>query len=331
MLKKLVFLFLVLLLALGIGFHHVLMKNMQAPLKLKQAEILSIKSGTSFYAFSKLIVEKGWITERFWLRSYVRFNPELAKLKAGSYLIKPDTSLLALLQQLVTGAEHQFQITFIEGSTFKEWLNKLAEHPYIDHTLSDLSVAKIAQRLGIKHENPEGLFFPDTYAFTYQTSDVSILQRAYQRMSETLAKAWQNRQANLPYKDAYQALIMASIIEKESGFHAEQALIASVFVNRLNKNMRLQTDPTVIYGVGERYQGDITYQHLRDKNAYNTYQIKGLPPTPIAMPGIKAIEAAMQPAKSNYLYFVSNGDGKHIFSTNLQEHNKAVRKYVLKK
>lgn len=289
--------------------------------------LITIKKGSSFNQFSKLLVTKGWLENRFWLRTYVRLFPKHARIKSGTYHVHANMKLIDLLNLVVSGKEKQFTITFIEGSTFKQILAQLAQHPHITKHITEKSVADISKLLSIKQANPEGWFFPDTYAFTHLTSDIAILTRAHQKMKRLLIGHWNTRDSNLPYTSPYQALIMASIIEKESGKHAEQGIIASVFVNRMHKKMRLQTDPTVIYGLGERYNGDITYANLREKTAYNTYRIKGLPPTPIAMPSKKAIYAALHPESTNYLYFVSNGKGEHIFSENLSDHNSAVNKY----
>lgn len=305
--------------------------HLQQPLSIEQAELIEIKAGMSVSHLSQVFVDNGWLPTRFWLRNYVRYNQSLTQLKAGTYQLLPNTPLMDVMQQLTDGEEHQFTLTFIEGTTIKEWLQQLSAAPNIKHLLTSADLNQVSQQLALAYDHPEGLFFPDTYAYTANTSDLELLKRANQRLEQHLQQAWEKRQTNLPYKNPYEALIMASIIEKETGVLGEQKIIASVFVNRLRKKMRLQTDPTVIYGLGERYKGDITYQHLREKTAYNTYRINGLPPTPIAMPGLKAIEAALNPAETNYFYFVSNGEGKHIFSTNLADHNKAVRLYQLNK
>lgn len=294
---------------------------------IQQPEFIIVNKGSSFSQFTKELVKKGWLEHPFWLRNYVRLNPELAHIKSGTYQVIPKTRLIDLLHLIVSGKEHQFSVTFIEGSTVEQTLTQLFNHPNIRYKLEQTSLGELAKMLSVNETNPEGWLFPDTYAFTNKTPAIEIIIRAHERMKNTLNRYWENRDQDLPYKSAYQALIMASIIEKESGMHTEQPRIASVFINRLNKNMRLQTDPSVIYGLGKRYKGDITYAHLREKTAYNTYKIKGLPPTPIALPGEKAIMAALHPEDSNFLYFVSNGNGEHIFSTNLADHNKAVNKY----
>lgn len=295
--------------------------------------LITIKPGTSFNQFSRQLVDQGVIEQRFWLRNFVRLHAEYGKIRAGSYQLTAEMTLKQILQQVTTGQEHQFTVTFVEGSTLKEWVEQLNAHPNISHSFTDtqpeLWYQTIAAELGLAIKHPEGLFFPDTYAFVNQTTDIDIFRRAYQKMQLELNSAWTKRAENLPYTSPYQGLIMASIIEKESGQFSEHQIISSVFVNRLDKKMRLQTDPTVIYGLGERYHGDITRQHLREKTPYNTYRINGLPPTPIAMAGKSALIAAFNPAQTDFYYFVSNGQGKHIFSRTLAEHNKAVVTYQL--
>lgn len=313
-----------------VGAIKLIQYQLEQPLQLQQPQLLTLTSGTNFNQFTRQLQQLGAIESRLWLKSYVRLFPEQGQIKAGTYQITPTMTSKQLLALLRSGKEHQFSITFIEGSTLKEWLLILKTHPHIVHTLISSDYADVTQQLGLKRKYPEGLFFPDTYLFTANTSDVDILKRAQVKMEALLAQEWPSRDENLPYDSPYQALIMASIIEKESGQHAEHQLISSVFVNRLHKNMRLQTDPTVIYGLGERYKGDIKRVHLKEKTAYNTYRMKGLPPTPIAMPGKSAIYAAMHPELTDYYYFVSQGNGKHVFSTNLKEHNQAVAKYLLK-
>ncbi|GAA6204384.1 endolytic transglycosylase MltG [Thalassotalea sp. SU-HH00458] len=299
---------------------------------LVKETFITIEPGTTFNRFTKKLQNNGVVATRFWLRNYIRLNNQYAQIKAGTYLIKPGQSYRSILSMIAQGDEHQYFITFVEGSTFKQWLAQLKERSEITQRLqSPESISQMLESFGIKQANPEGLFFPDTYAFTYKTTDIEVLKKAYLKMKQQLDIAWNTRAIGLPYENAYQALIMASIIEKESGQFSEHRRISSVFINRLNENMRLQTDPTVIYGLGERYQGDIKRKHLREKTPYNTYRINGLPPTPIAMPGLSALEAAMHPEETDYFYFVSNGQGKHIFSTTLAEHNKAVAKYQLGK
>ena len=309
-------------------FTHHFDSAMHTKLSIDEDSFLTVPQGSSIASFSQLLVNKQWIQSRFWLRNYVRIFPDEAGIKAGTYLVKEGTNLLELLGQLLEGKEYQFTLTFIEGSRFKDALTVLRDNVNIKQTINELSVSIIAKKLGIEAVNPEGWLFPDTYAFTKNTQDIVILRRAFNKMSKQLDKEWQQRASNLPYDTPYEALIMASIIEKETSFIAEQPLISSVFINRLRKGMRLQTDPTIIYGLGDRYRGDITRAHKYETTPYNTYRINGLPPTPIAISGLSSLRATLNPAKSDYFYFVSNGNGQHIFSKTLPEHNRAVREYL---
>lgn len=254
-----------------------------------------------------------------------------ATLKMGEYALGRYESPVSLLTRLQGGDVISYNATFAEGLTLKEWLAILAREPKLVHKAQTLTPQQIAQYLDIEATNPEGWFFPDTYRFEKGDSDLDILARAYHKMKAELAGQWARRQPSLPYDSPYEALIMASIIEKETGVPHERPDIAGVFVRRLQKNMRLQTDPTVIYGLGEQYQGNITRAHLKTHTLYNTYTIKGLPPTPIANPGREALAAAVNPASGKTLYFVAKGDGTHQFSITLEAHNQAVRKYQLKR
>ena len=311
-------------------FLVILEKKMNQPLPIVKAQLFTIKNGTSVTSFARELVKNQWLNNRYWLGVYARLHPEKTLIKAGTYQVLAHSSLQDILTLVTSTKEHQFKFTLVEGTTFKDLITQLQNQPQLSHSLSLLSTEQISQRLDISQDNPEGWFFPETYAFTQDTDEFDILKRAHNVMKSTLAKLWQERAVDLPYETPYQALIMASIIEKETSHIPEQPIIASVFMNRLAKKMRLQTDPTVIYGLGERYKGDITRAHLREKTEYNTYKINGLPPTPIAMPGLSAIQAALNPAKSDYYYFVSQGDGKHIFSKTLSQHNTAVKAYLAK-
>lgn len=330
MLKKFIIIILLALLGVIATLTYQFEQALHTPLVIEKNSFIKVKSGSSISAFAKKLADKKWIPTRFWLRNYGRLFPQKANIKAGTYLITKGSTLAQLLTQLVEGKEHQFSVTLIEGTRFKDALVILAGHPYINQTIKGQSINEIAGTLGIDATNPEGWLFPDTYAFTADTLDITLLKRAHANMQIQLNALWEHRADNLPYDTPYQALIMASIIEKETSYIAEQPIISSVFVNRLRKKMRLQTDPTVIYGLGERYSGDITRAHLREKTAYNTYRINGLPPTPIAMAGLSALQATLNPVASDYLYFVSGGDGKHVFSKTLTEHNLAVKRYLKK-
>ena len=291
--------------------------------------IFAIAPGTNIKAIAnQLSLEK--VIEDPWLFILLaKLKGVETKVRAGEYKLRPGQSTSGLLELFTTGNSIQYSFTVIEGWTFREMLLQLESHPAIISKLGNKSNDQIMAALGYSGQHPEGLFYPDTYQFPRGTTDIQFLQRAYQLMQKHLQNAWDNRAKNLPIKSAYEALILASIIEKETGVGHERALIASVFIQRLNKNMRLQTDPTIIYGMGDSFDGNIRRKDLKKDTPYNTYVHNGLTPTPIALPGLDAIYAALHPADSKALYFVAKGDGTHYFSETLREHNNAVIKYQL--
>lgn len=258
------------------------------------------------------------------------FEGQSSKVQAGEYHIPPGMLPNELLDMLVAGKVVQYSFTLVEGWNTRQLLAALKQNPDITHTLKTEDARQLMQELGLDKQHAEGWFFPDTYHFVRDTSDKALLKRASAAMRTQLDEQWQQRDSGLPYENVYQALIMASIIEKETGVAEERQKISGVFVRRLQKGMRLQTDPTVIYGIGESYDGNIRRKDLRTDTPYNTYTRGGLPPTPIAMPGLAAIHAALHPADGDSLYFVASGGGAHVFSSTLEQHNEAVIKYQLK-
>jgi UPF0755 protein len=250
------------------------------------------------------------------------------QIKAGNYELESAPTPLELLNMLTKGGASQNELSVIEGWTFNQLRYTLNVNPAIRHDTSSLSEAEIMKRIGATENNAEGLFFPDTYYFASGTSDLALLKRSYQTMQKRLLESWQTRTQNLPLASPYQALILASIVEKETGQAKDRSMIAGVFINRLRKGMLLQTDPSVIYGMGEKYDGKLHKQDLQTDTPYNTYTRAGLTPTPIALPGLAALQAALHPAQTDALYFVSRGDGSSEFSGSLEQHNRAVNKYI---
>ncbi|MES2636536.1 MAG: endolytic transglycosylase MltG [Pseudomonadota bacterium] len=296
---------------------------------IPQAQEINIKPKSGLKSIANQLVEQKVLPSALPFIVLAKVLRKEPYLQAGDYTLNKNITPYQLLLSLNHGKTTQGSITFIEGRTFRQMREKLAQNDAVKNTIQDLSDAKVMAIVGKGERHAEGLFFPDTFYFDRDTADTVILKRAYDSMQTKLNNAWQNKGANLPYKNSYEALIMASIIEKETGKAFERTMIAGVFLNRLRIGMRLQTDPTVIYGMGARYEGNIRRKDLLKDTAYNTYTRYGLPPTPIAMPGLASIEAALHPEKTNALYFVGKGDGSHAFSNSLIEHNRAVVKYQL--
>ena len=291
---------------------------------------IEVEPGTSVRTVLARLEASGNLRSARAVEWYLRLHGVRPRMQSGAYELPAHASPAQILALFEEGKVILEQVTVVEGATFADFLDALAEHPRIAHTLSGKSPAEIMAALGHPGLGAEGEFFPDTYRFAANTSDAAILTLAYESMQRVLDAAWRDRSADLPLETPYQALTLASMIEKEAALESERPLIAGVFVNRLRKGMRLQSDPTVVYGLGEHYDGSIHTRDLLRDNPYNTYTREGLPPTPIALPGRESLQAAVQPAPTAALYFVATGlgDGAHHFSSTLQEHNSAVQTYL---
>ena len=301
------------------------------PLNIAQEELLEVPKGTTPTRTFYRLEADGVIKDAFWLRVYWRFNLPKQPLHSGEYRMLPGMTVEGLIDLWKRGEMVQYSVTLVEGWNFHQVRAALAREEKLDHTLEGLSDTQVMDKLGHGGIFPEGRFFPDTYRFVRGMTDVELLKTAYDRLNDVLAREWEQRAPDVPYTEPYQALIMASLVEKETGVPQERGQIAGVFVRRMAIGMLLQTDPTVIYGLGDRYSGKLTRAHLKEPTPYNTYVIAGLPPTPIAMVGREAIHAALNPVAGNSLYFVARGDGSHVFSDDLDAHNNAVREFQLKR
>ncbi len=311
----------------SVQFHRFLDTPVNVPPDGVEFEIVP---GSSFGKVSQQLAEQGIIDKPEWFRRYGGWTGQASAVQAGDYLIRPGTTPSELLRQFASGNVQLYSFTIIEGWNYRELMRALREHPEIDSVLTDDDWPEFLEELGSDADHPEGLFLPETYRFPRSTTDRELLSQAYELLQTTLDEEWPQRDQDLPVDSPYAALILASIVEKETARADERARIAGVFVRRLQKRMRLQTDPTVIYGIGPDFNGDLTRNDLTTDTPYNTYTRGGLPPTPIAMPGRAAIRAALNPAQGNELYFVATGlgDGSHKFSATKEEHDAAVAEYL---
>jgi UPF0755 protein len=322
--KKFLFLLVLLAVAAATGFSH----WASQPIMTEGEPIeFTITSGSGVGTAAQQIARAGAPVNPFLFSMLARVTQQASKIKAGAYELKPGTTPRGLIGQLVRGEFAQESLTIIEGWSFRQMRQAIAASKSLKHDTADLSDKELMARISTEYKSPEGLFFPDTYLFAKGSSELQIYKQAHTLMLNRLAAAWEKRDASLPYKTPYEALIMASIVEKETGQKSERGMIAGVFVNRLKHGMLLQTDPTVIYGMGDNFAGNIRKKDLETDTPYNTYVRVGLPPTPIALPGVESLAAALGPARTDALYFVSRGDGTSKFSDNLSDHNKAVNQY----
>lgn len=301
------------------------------PLALRPGgQVVEIAAGEPFGRFAARLAEAGIVAQPRLLAWYARLRGETSRVQAGEYLLVPGTTPRSLLEQVVAGRVLQHSLTIVEGSTFREALAQIDANPAVRATLAGLSAEEVMARLGRPGVHPEGRIFPDTYLFPRGTTDEELLRQAMQRLDRTLAREWSSRSQGLPLATPDEALTLASLVEKETGVADERAIVAGVFVNRLRRGMRLQTDPSVIYGLGEAFDGNLRRQDLQRDTPYNTYRRAGLPPTPIALVGQAALAAAVRPAETEALYFVATGlgDGRHHFASTLSEHNRNVARFL---
>ena len=336
--KFFVFLLILLLILGGVGFwgYQKLTEFVHTPVNVTQDQLLTIERGTTGSKLAALLEQEKILEHADLLPWLLKLQPQLNKVKAGTYSLTGVKTLQDLLDMINSGKEAQFSVKFIEGKTFKEWRKNLENAPHLKQTLQGKSDKEIMALLDIpavakavyEWNNMDGWLYPDTYNYTPNSTDLELLKRSTTRLQKALDKAWSERDENLPLADSYQMLILASIVEKETGIAEERPQVASVFINRLKANMKLQTDPTVIYGMGESYTGNIRKKDLETMTPYNTYMIEGLPPTPIAMVSESALQAVAHPVKTDFYYFVADGSGGHKFTRNLNEHNKAVQEYL---
>ena len=322
----------IVLIVLGAASYFELSRRWEVPLTLPAQGIeFTVAPGDSLRTVAGKLNLAGVLAHPRMLMLFGRWTGLDQQLKQGEYVIPANSTARSVLELLQSGKVIQYRVTLPEGITLSKALDILAQEEALKKTIMSPEDPRIIELIK-PHSNPEGLFLPDTYQFTRGTADWSILQNAHQAMRGVLQEEWSERELQVPYKTPYEALIMASIIERETGIPEERERISGVFARRMGKGMLLQTDPTVIYGLADEFEGNLRRQHLRqDSNPYNTYRHPGLPPTPIALPGVDAIRAALHPDDGDALYFVARGDGGHVFSATLKEHNTAVRKYQLQR
>lgn len=309
-----------------IGYRTFLETPLHVP---EEGMVLQVEKGTNLRQLGRQLEQRGVLQNGDMLYWHARWRELASKIRAGEFQVPAGTTPDGLLDILISGKTISYTLTLVEGWNFRQVLAAVGNDPVLQHVISAQKPAEVMRELGYPDIHPEGQFFPDTYAFPRGTTDRDFLKRAYRRMQQQLAEAWAGRADDIEVKSPQEALILASIVEKETGVPRERPEIAGVFTRRLKHGMKLQTDPTVIYGMGERYQGNIRRSDLLEDTPYNTYVHTGLPPTPICMPGREAIDAVLHPAPGKALYFVANGDGSHVFSDTLKQHNAAVQKYQL--
>lgn len=335
--KFLIAILLLILILAGVASfgYYKITEFVKTPVNVQIDQLLTIERGTTGSKLTALFEQEKLIDDGKLLPYLLKLKPELNKIKAGTYSLENVKTVQDLLDLLNSGKEVQFNVKWIEGKTFKDWRKDLENAPHLVQTLKDksneeiftlLDLPDVGQNLELK--NVEGWLYPDTYNYTPKSTDLELLKRSAERMKKALNKAWNERDEDLPLANPYEMLILASIVEKETGVADEREKVASVFINRLKTKMKLQTDPTVIYGMGENYTGNIRKKDLEMSTPYNTYVIDGLPPTPISMPSETSLQAVAHPEKTEFYYFVADGSGGHKFTRNLNEHNKAVQEYL---